>query len=300
VPRRKSESVLVAVWRLIRETFRRWFQDGVFEMSAAIAFYAAFSIAPGLAILIRLFGFVAGVRSGTSGEIESQLSTWLGSDPARIIVRAVTGTQGRLGLGGVRGLLTLAILFLGASAGFAQLLTAMNRVWRVTAKPGRGVIRALRDRFWSFLMVLLGGAAFLTSIIVSTAIQAYATYLNSLVGGAGFIWHYVDLICSLAILAVLFALLYKFLPDAHIAWRDVWVGAVVTAAFFVGGKYLISLYLATTSIESVFGAVGSFLIILIWVYASTAILLLGAEFTHVYAEEHGQSVRPARHALKVR
>jgi membrane protein len=175
----------------------------------------------------------------------------------------------------------------------------MNRVWRVAAKPGRGVIRILLDRFWSFVMVGVGGAAFLASIVVSTGIQAYSVYLDRFVPGASFVWHYVDLACSLAILAALFALLYRFLPDARIAWRDVWVGAVVTATFFAGGKHLISLYLATVSIESAFGAVGSFLIILIWIYASTAILLLGAEFTHIYAEEYGQSVRPGKHALKV-
>ena len=289
--------MLTAVWRLIRKAFRRWIRDGAFEMSAAIAFYAAFSTAPALVILIWLFGFVTG--GGTSAEIESLISAYVGADAARIIAQAVTGTRERMSMGGMRGVLTFATLFLGASAGFTQLLTAMNRVWRVTSKPGRGFPGILRDRFWSFTMVGLGGAAFLASLLVSTGIQAYSVYLARLAPRAGFIWHYVDLVFSFAILTILFALLYKFLPDAHIAWRDVWVGAAVTAIFFAGGKYLISLYLATTAIESVFGAVGSFLIILIWIYASTAILLLGAEFTHIYAEEHGKSVRPRKHALKV-
>jgi membrane protein len=266
-------------------------------MSAAIAFYAAFAIAPGLVLLIRLTGLVLG--DGTTTEIESQITAYIGADAARIISRAVTGTEGRMSLGGIRGALAVLLLSLGASAGFAQLLTAMNRVWRVSARPGRGIVRIVRDRFWSFLMVGLGGAAFLASTLVSTGIQVYSVYVDRLVPGVRVIWHYVDLGCSLAILTVLIGLLYRFLPDARIAWRDVWVGAVVTAAFFSVGKYLISLYLATVSIESVFGAVGSFLTILIWIYGSTAILLLGAEFTHIYAEEYGQSVRPGKHAVRI-
>jgi len=289
--------MLIAVWRLIRETFRRWFQDGVFEMSAAIAFYAAFSTAPALAILIRLFALVSG--NGTGAEIETEVAAWVGADAGRLIALAVTGAQDRMSLGGLRGVLTFLVLFLGASAGFAQLLKAMNRVWRVTSKPGRGIIAVLYDRFWSFVMVGVGGAAFLASLLVSTGIHAYSANANRILPGAGFVWHYVDLGFSLIILTVLIALLYKFLPDARIAWRDVWVGAVFTAIFFAGAKYVISLYLATISIESVFGALGSFLIILIWIYASTAILLLGAEFTHIYAEEHGQSVRPGRYTLKL-
>jgi membrane protein len=282
---------------LIRESFRRWFQDGVFEMSAAIAFYAAFSIAPGLVLLIRLGGFLFG--TGTSLDIESQISTYIGADSARVIARAVTGTEGRVRMGGIPGVLGFILLLLGSSAGFAQLLTAMNRVWRVTGKPGNGIVGILRNRFWSFVMVALGGAAFLASILVSTGIQVYSAYIDRLVPGAGFIWHYVDLGFSLAILTIMFALLFRFLPDARVAWRDVWVGATVTAAFFAGGKYLISAYLATISIESAFGAVGSFLVILIWIYASTAILLLGAEFTHIYAEVHGESVRPGKHAVRI-
>lgn len=267
-------------------------------MSAAIAFYAAFSLAPALFIMIRLLGFVLGSDSTT--EIEGQMTTWIGPDAAQVVSQAVTGTEGRMSMGGVRGTLTLVVLLLGASAGFAQLLTAMNRVWRVTAKPGRGVLGILRDRFWSFVMVGLGAGALLASLLVSTGIQAYSANVNRLVPGARFAWHYVDLGFSFAILTILFALLYKFLPDAVIVWADVWVGAVFTAICFAAGKYLVSGYMATTAIESVFGAVGSFLVILIWIYVSTAIVLLGAEFTHIYAEEHGQSVRPAKHALRVR
>jgi membrane protein len=294
---RVSGGFLISAWRLIRQACRRWIRDGVFEMSAAIAFYATFSTAPALAILLRLLGFFT--ADGTGAEIESQVAAWVGADEGRLIALAVTGAQDRMSLGGLRGALTFLVLFLGASAGFAQLLTAMNRVWRVKVRPGRGILGILRNRFWAFMMVGIGGAAFLISLMVSTGIQAYSVSLEGVVPGTGFIWHYIDLGFSFIILTILLALLYKFLPDARIAWSDVWVGAAVTAVFFVGGKYLISLYLATISIESVFGVLGSFLIILIWIYASTAILLLGAEFTHIYAEEHGHSVRPGRYTLKV-
>jgi membrane protein len=252
---------------------------------------------PALAILIRLFGLISG--NGTGAEIETEVASWVGEDAGRLIALAVTGAEDRMSLGGLRGLVTFLILFLGASAGFAQLLKAMNRVWRVASKPDRGILGVLHDRFWSFMMVGVGGAAFLTSLLVSTGIHAYSARVDRVIPGAGFVWHYLDIGISLIILTVLFALLYKFLPDARIAWRDVWVGATVTAVFFASAKHVISLYLATISIESVFGALGSFLIILIWIYASTAILLLGAEFTHIYAEEHGRSVLPGRYTRRV-
>jgi membrane protein len=175
----------------------------------------------------------------------------------------------------------------------------MNRVWHVRPRPGRGIVGILRDRFWPFIIVGIGSALVLSSLVLSTLIQATSAYVDRLVPSAGFVWHYVDLGLSFTVVTVLFAMVYKFLPDARVAWSDVWIGALVTSALFSLGKYAFSLYLGTTAIASVYGAAGSFLLVLVWVYFSTSILLLGAEFTHVYAERHGNRVIPKKHAVQV-
>ena len=286
-----------AVWDLIKESFYRWIDDGAFQMSASIAFYAAFSMAPGLLIVVALVGLI--YSGDTNAEIQREISSYVGEDASRLIARAVASTT--VGAGGGRLATTLAIttMLIGASAVFSQLLAAMNKVWRVAAKPGRGVAGVLRDRFWPFTMVMLVSIVLLASLLLTTFIHVYSVFVNRLVPGVAFIWHYVDLGISFAVVTILFALVFKFLPDARIAWSDVWVGALVTSVFFATGKYLFSLYLGTSAIESVYGAAGSLLVILTWVYFSTSILLLGAEFTHIYAERHGHRVIPKPNALKV-
>ena len=288
---------LRTIWELIRETFARWITDGAFQMSAAIAFYAAFSMAPALLILVALVGLVYG--SDTAASIENQVSEYVGADAAALVARAVGSLTEDVGRGRVPTILAITTMLIGASAVFSQVLAAMNKVWRVRPRPGRGISGVLRDRFWPFTMVVVVSVLLLGSFLVSTVIQFYSVYVNRFLPEAAFAWHYVDLASSFAVVTLLFALLYKFLPDARVAWSDVWVGATVTALFFAAGKFLFTLFLGTTIIESVYGAAGSLLIILIWVYFSTAILLLGAEFTHVYAERHGHSVIPKANAIRI-
>ena len=286
-----------AVWNLLKESFYRWIDDGAFQMSAAIAFYAAFSMAPGLLIVVALISLI--YSGNTTVEIQSQISEYVGEDAGLLIARAVTSTTERVGGGRTATLVGITTMLIGASAVFAQLFAAMNKVWRVRPKPGRGIAGILRDRFWPFTMVMLVSIILLASLLLSTFIQAYSVYVNRFAPGVAFIWHYVDLGISAAVVTVLFALVYKFLPDARVAWSDVWVGAIVTSIFFAGGKYFFSLYLGTSAIESVYGAAGSLLVVLIWVYFSTSILLLGGEFTHIYAERHGHKIVPKTNAVKI-
>ena len=286
-----------AVWSLVRETFYRWIDDGSFQMSASIAFYAAFSMAPALLILVSLVRLI--YSGDTATGVQAQISEYVGDDAAELIARAVTSPANAVGGGRAPTMLAIVTMLVGASAVFAQVLSAMNKVWRIRPKPGRGIRGILRDRFWPFTMVVVISALLFVSLLVSTFVQVYSAYVNRIVPGVSFVWHYVDLAFSFAIVTVLFALIYKFLPDARVVWSDLWVGAVVTAVFFSGGKYLFSIYLSTTAIESVYGAAGSLLVILIWVYFSTSILLLGAEFTCIYAERHGHKVTPKPNAVRV-
>jgi membrane protein len=182
---------------------------------------------------------------------------------------------------------------------FAEVLTAMNRVWRVSPRPGRGIVGVFRDRFWPFTLFVAVGSLLVGSLLLSAFIRAYSVYIDRLVPSASFIWHYVDLGLSFAVVTILFGLIFKFLPDARVPWIDAGVGAAVTSSFFTAGKHLFGLYLGTTAIQTVYGAAGSLLVILIWVYVSTSILLLGAEFTHVYSETHGHGITPKAHAMRV-
>ena len=285
------------IWELIRDTFTRWISDDAFQMSAAIAFYSAFSMAPGLLILVSLVNLVYG--SDAAGGIETQLGDYVGQDAANLITSMIIRTSDQFGPGRTQIFLAFTVMLIGASAVFAQLLVAMNRAWRVQPKSHRGIWGVFRDRFWPFTLVVIVSTLLGVSFLISTAIQAYSAYVNRFLPGVSFVWHYVDLGFSFVIVTALFALVFKFLPDARVAWSDVWIGAVVTAVFFSAGKFAFSLYLGTTAIESVYGPAGSLLVILIWVFVSTAILLLGAEFTHIYAERHGHSVIPKSNAVRI-
>jgi membrane protein len=215
------------------------------------------------------------------------------------VTGAVLVTTDRINFGRGSAALAMVMMFIGSSAVFAELLTAMNAVWRVRPREGRGIRGVLRDRFWPFAMVVVISGMLLGSLVLSSFIHAYSVYINRLLPSAAFIWPYVDLAISFAVVTVLFALLFKLIPDARVAWSDVWVGSTVTAIFFALGKYLFSLYLGTTAIQSVYGAAGSLFVILVWVYVSTSILLLGAEFTHIFAERHGHSVIPKANAVRI-
>lgn len=284
-----------AAGAIAAETLRRWLTDGVFTMSAAIAYYAAFALVPGLLIVMSMVGVVYGDESAS--EIEREAARFVGRDAAAFVTGAVLVTRDRIGFGRRSAALGLAMTMAGASAVFAQFLTAMNTVWRVRSRPGRGILGVLRDRFWSFTLVFAIGAVLLAWLLLSSFIQGYSVYVDRLVPGAAFVWPYVDLGLSVAAVTLLFALVYKFLPDARIPWSAAWVGAALTAVFFTAGKHLFSLYLGTTALPTVYGAASSLFVILVWVYYSTATVLLGAEFIHVYAERRGHRVTPKRNAV---
>src|SRR5581483_4191365 len=193
----------------------------------------------------------------------------------------------------------IVTLLLGASGVFGQLQDALNTVWEVEPKPGRGIWGLIKDRFLSLTMVFGTGFLLLVSLVITAAVSAAGGTLRGLGPGLEAIAHVVVEIVSFAVVTLLFALIYKFLPDAKIAWRDVWVGAVATAVLFVIGKFAIGLYLGHASIGSAYGAAGSFVVVLVWTYYSAQILLFGAELTQVYANRSGSHVEPARDAVKI-
>lgn len=263
-----------------------WIDDEASSMGAAIAFYTVFSIAPLLIIVIAIAGSVWG-EEAVRGEIIQQLGGLVGPDGAAG-VQSLLRSADRPTQGLIATLISAGILVVGATTVFAELQGALDRIWKVPAQEkASGLWNTLRARVLSFGLVL--GLAFLllVSLIVSACLAVLGQWTGGLFPGWEFVLQALNTVVSLAIASVLFAMIFKFMPQIRIAWRDVWTGAIVTAVLFEIGKILIGLYVGKSSTISSLTAAGSLVVVLIWVYYATQIFLLGAEFTRVYATTHG-------------
>ncbi len=283
--------------KLIQETIAEWNEDKASRLAAALAYYTVFSLAPLLIIAIAIAGFVFG-ETAAQNQIVGQIQGLVGREAAEAIQTMILNAS-RPGAGTIATIVGVITLLFGASGLFGQLQDALNTIWEVTPRPDRGIRGIVQDRFWSFTMVLGTGFLLLVSLILSAVLTGVATYLQSLVPGLIEVWQIVNIVVSFTVVTFLFALIYKVIPDAKIAWSDVWIGAIVTSLLFSVGRYLIGLYLGSSAIGSAYGAAGSLVILLVWVYYSAQILLLGAEFTQVYARRFGSRIQPAKNAMPV-
>jgi membrane protein len=271
---------------LFRKAGTAWLDDFAPSMGAAISYYTVFSLAPLLVIVIAIAGAVFG-REAVTGQIVGELSGLIGTEGAQAVqglVAAASDTH----KGMVASLISLAVLVVGATTVFAELQSALDRIWHVpVAQKPAGIQALLRTRLVSFGLIL--GVAFLlmVSLSISAALAALGTWAGGLIQGWELMLHLVNVAISVSISTVLFAMIFKLMPSTHIAWRDVWIGAGVTAVLFEVGKLLIGLYLGKSSLTESFAAAGSLVILLAWVYYAAQVFLLGAEFTKVYADEHG-------------
>lgn len=286
-----------AVWNLLKDTFNAWNDDRAPRLAAALAYYTIFALAPLLLIAIAVAAFFfdeAQVRQN----MLSQVGELVGDNGRQAIEAMIEGARKpATGLIATAvGLLTLAI---AAGGFFNQLQDALNTIWGVQPKPGRGIWGIVRDRFLSFSMVLVCGLVLLASLIVSAALSAASQFMGEAVGRQAWLWQSLNLAVSFAVTTLLFAMIFKVLPDAKIRWRDVWIGAAATAALFSLGRFLIGWYLGQAATESTYGAAGSLVALLIWIYYSTQILFLGAEFTQIYAQTYGARIEPAANAVAV-
>ncbi|OKH26176.1 ribonuclease BN [Hydrococcus rivularis NIES-593] len=285
---------LRSLFKLLQETFQEWQKDKASQLAAALAYYTVFSIAPLLIIAIAIAGSIFG-REAARGEIFTQLQELLGSKGAQVIQSAIDNAN-QPDLKSFASLISVAILLLGASGVFAALQDSLNQIWNVKPKPEQGILPIVRKRLLSFAMVLAIGFLLLLSLIVSAALAALSHFGPSFLLGFDFLWQILNFLISFGFVSFLFALIYKYLPDVKITWRDVSVGAIITALLFTIGKHLLGLYLGNSSFGSTYGAAGSLVVFLVWVYYSSQILLFGAEFTQVYARRYGSQIRPNRHA----
>ncbi len=284
-----------AIFELVKKTFAEWNEDKAPRLAAALAYYTVFSLAPLLIIVIAIAGLAFGQQSARS-QIVGQFQNLIGDQGAQAVQTLLEGAS-KPSSSVLATVLGTATLLLGAAGLFGQLQDALNTIWEVTPKPGRGFMSMVRDRFLSFTLVLGTGFLLLVSLIVSAGLRAFSGYLGSLAPNLGLILELSNTIISLAVITLLFAMIFKMLPDVNIGWSDVWIGAVVTALLFTIGKFAIGLYLGRSNTASMYGAAGSLVVLLIWVYYTAQILLLGAEFTRVYANQYGSRVVPSSNAV---
>jgi membrane protein len=284
-------------WLLLKEAGSAWVEDNVPSLGAALAFYTIFSLAPVLIVTTAVAGLIFG-RRAVEGEIFQQIQTLVGHGGA-VAVQSVLHSVNRPAARTLASVVGLAVVLVGASGAFLELQGALNKIWKVKPKDESFWVCALRNRCSSFGLVLATGFLLMVSLALSAALEAMGKFMGHLVPTAAFILlESVNFVVSAAVVTLLFAMIYKFLPDTPIAWSDVWIGAAATAFFFSVGKFLIGLYLGRSTVASAYGAAGSLVILLAWVYYSAQLLLLGAEFTHIYAVKHGSraGVAPPWHA----
>lgn len=285
------------LWSIIKETGKDWSDDNAARLAAALAYYSLLSLAPLVVISIAVAGWFLG-EDAARGRVAGEL-TGIVSGPAAEGINSVVASARTPEAGLIGTIVGVVTLFVGASGVFGELQSSLNTIWEVAPKPGRGLLGELKARFASFTMVL--GVAFLllVSLVLSSALSAVGELFSaSLPGGEG-LWQALNFCLSLAVITALFALIFKFVPDAKVAWRDVWWGAAVTALLFTLGKLALGLYLGKASVGSSYGAAGSLIALVVWVYYAAQILLLGAEFTQVQARRRGRAIEPAGDAVKV-
>lgn len=273
---------------LVTQSFAEWREDNASRLSAALAYYTIFSIPPliiiAIAIAAQLFD-----RAAVQQQVVDQISGLVGDSGAEVVESILENSSGSEETA-VAAIISVVTLLLGASGVFGELHNALNTIWEVKAKPGRGIWGTIKDRFFSFTMVLGVGFLLLVSLIISAGLAAVNEFISGVMPSFITLAQVINFLVSFGIITVLFGLIYKVVPDVKVAWRDVWIGAVVTAFLFTVGKFAIGLYLGNSAPGSTYGAAGSLIVLLLWVYYSAQILFFGAEFTQVYANKYGSRI----------
>jgi len=266
---------------LLKETFREFTKDKCPRLAAALAYYSLFSLAPLLIIAISVAGMVFG-QQAARGEVVATIGGVMGKTAATGIQDMIQNSS-KGHTGAIATVIGIVTLLFGAAGVFGQLQDALNTIWDAPEKKGTGVLGMIKDRFLSFAMVLGVGFLLLTSLVLSAGLSAVGKYLSNSLPGGEFVWQILNFLIAFGVITVLFALIFKFLPDRKIEWREVWLGAAVTSFLFSLGKIGIGIWLGRSSIATTYGAAASLALILVWLYYSGIILFLGAEFTEVHA-----------------
>jgi membrane protein len=282
------------LWPILKDTSAAWSADKVPRHGAALAYYTVFSIVPLLIVVITIVGLIFG-REATQGYILEQIGNLVGPQSANALKEMIARAE-RPSTGVFASVVAGGTLLFGASGVFGQLQDSLNSIWGVRPKEGRGIWGMLKDRFISFSALLGTAFLLLVSLVVSAGLAAFGQWFGGWLPVPEVVFHVLEVAISFALITGLFAMMFRLLPDAKIAWSDVWVGAALTALLFTVGKFALGLYLGKGDVGSAYGAAGSLVILLVWVYYSAQIFLFGAEFTQVYAKAVGRQIAPAEDA----
>lgn len=285
-------------WEILKETALGFSDDKGLKLSASLSYYTTFSIAPLLLLIISLAGAIYG-QEAIEGKVFDEINGLIGNDAAEQVQTIIRNLRlsGKTTLSLVIGAITLII---GATTVFAEIQDSVNMIWRVKAKPKRGWLKLIKDRLLSGSIIIGLGFLLIVTLLVNGVVAALNDMLTGYFPDVTFVvFKIINLVISFLVISILFGVIFKVLPDAEIAWKDVRAGAIFTALLFMLGRYLIGLYIETTAAGSPYGAAGSIIVILLWVYFTAAILYLGAEFTRVYANYSGVRIRPSEFAVYV-
>ena len=289
------------MFNLLKDTFREWREDGANRLAAALAYYTTFSLAPLLVLIIAIAG-LAGGREAAQTQTMAQVEDLLGAE-GRDFVQGMIESASRPSTGWMATFIGAVTLLFGALGVFGELQNSLNTIWEVKPKPAKGVLDGIRRfvfrRLLSFTMVLGIGFLLLASLVVSAGVSAFGEYIGTRWPMADFWLGLMNFTVSFLVITLLFGMIFKFLPEIKIAWKDVWLGAAVTSVLFSLGKFLIGLYLGRSEVGNTFGAAGSLAILLIWIYYSAQILFFGAEFSQVYANRYGSKIVPDPDMVKL-
>lgn len=281
---------------LVKDTFSDWSEDRVPRMGAALACYSAFSVAPLVMLVIAVASLIFD-RAQVEQAITGELQHTFGPPVAKAIGGIMTSAEHTNSTTAT--IIGIIVLLFGASGVFAELQDSLNSIWKVQPKPGRAIWTIIRERFFSFTMVLGTGFLLLISLVISTGLTVTAKFFAHYMHIDAGMWQAVNTLVSLGFIVLVFALIYKMVPDVKVDWYDVWLGALLAGVLFTLGKYLLGLYLGRAATTSAYGAAGSLVAFLIWVYYSAQILLFGAEFTRVFARRYRHRVEPTENAVRL-
>lgn len=283
-------------WSMLKDTGLAWMEDKVPRLAAALAYYTILSAAPLLVLVLAIAGIVFHQDEEVRKLMIDQFSSLIGEQGGEAIKTMIEHAS-RPGSSISAMVVGAVVLLVGASGVFAELQDSLNTIWGVAPKPGRGILGMIQDRFLSLVMVFGTGFLLLATLVLSTVLAALTRFIGF--SEAVVVGQVVNFLVSFLVVMLLFAMVYKYLPDVKMAWRDVWIGAAATALLFTVGKLLIGLYLGHASVGSAYGAAGSLVVFVVWIYYSGHLLFLGAEFTKVYANRLGSRIRPAENAVPV-
>lgn len=286
---------LTTAWGLTKQTFKEWSDDKAPRLGAALSYYTVFSLAPVLILVISIAGLAFG-KDAAEGRIVGELQGLLGKEGAEVI-QTMLAKASHPAKGIISAVIGVITLLLGATGVLIELQDALNTVWKVVPKPGGGIKTIIRERMLSFGLIMAFGFLLLVSLVLSALLAGMGGVLSRFIPGWVILGYVLNYAVALAVMTTLIAMIYKILPDVKMAWRDVWMGAFVTSVLFQIGKFVIGLYVGKTSVGSPFGAAGSLAVLLVWVYYSSQIILLGAEFTRVSALRRGARIQPSPNAM---